>query len=141
MHYADTSFLAALYLDIDRHHRTAVRFMSETAPDILFTPFNRVELRNAIRQRLHREQLQVSDADRIFAEIDADLREGFLVHRPINHTDVYRLADELSAKQPGQRTLDLLHVASAIALKARTFLTFDEHQAALGIAAGLRVKP
>lgn len=54
---------------------------------------------------------------------------------------VYRLADELSAKQPGQRTLDLLHVASAIALKARTFLTFDEHQTALGIAAGLRVKP
>jgi predicted nucleic acid-binding protein len=138
---ADTSFLAALYPDIHRHHKTAVRFMSGTAPDILFTPVNRVELRKAIRQRLHREQFQASDADRIFAEMDTDLREGFLVHRPINHTDVYRLADELSAKHPGQRTLDLLHVASAIALKARTRLTFDDPQAALGKAMGLRVKP
>lgn len=115
--------------------------MAETAAPLLFTPFNRIELRNAIRQRLHREQLQISDADRVFAEVDADLQEGFLVHAPMNHTEVYRLADELSAKYPGQKTLDLLHVATAVALKARTFLTFDDPQVDLGKVAGLRVKP
>jgi len=141
MYYADTSFLAALYLNIDNLHPRAGRFMSGTAPLILFTPFNRVELRNSIRQRLYREQLQASEADKIFVEIDADLREGFLVHTPISHTEVYRLADELSEKQPGQRTLDLLHVASAVALKARTFLTFDDRQAALGKVVGLHIKP
>ena len=115
--------------------------MSETAPVVFFTPFNRVELRNSIRQRFYREQLLISDAHEIFTEIDADLREGFLVHTPIRHAEVYRLADELSEKQPGQRTLDLLHVASAAALKSRLFLTFDERQAALAKAAGLRVNP
>lgn len=139
MHYADTSFLAALYLNIDGLHSRAARFMSSNTPQIFFTPFNRVELRNSIRQRMHRDHR--SDADRILAEIDSDLREGFLVHTPINHTEVYRLADELSGKQPGQRTLDMLHVASASALKAGVFLTFDERQSALAKAAGLRVKP
>ena len=139
MQYADTSFLASLYLNIDSLNSKAARFMSGTTPRILFTPFNRVELRNSIRQRMCREHR--SDADKVLAEIDADLREGFRVHTPINHTEVYRLADELSGKQPGQRTLDLLHVASAIALKAAFFLTFDDRQAALAKAAGLRVKP
>jgi len=139
MYYADTSFLASLYLNIDSLHSKAARFMSGIAPQILFTPFNRVEVRNSIRQRMYRDQR--SDADRILAEIDGDLREGFLVHTPINHTEVYRLADELSGKQPGQRTLDLLHVASALALNAGVFLTFDGRQAALAKSAGLRVKP
>ena len=139
MHYADTSFLASLYLNIDSLHSRAARFMYGNTPRILFTPFNRVELRNSIRQRTHREHR--SDAERILDEIDGDLREGFLVHTPINHTEVYRLADELSGEQPGQRTLDLLHVASAVALKAGIFLTFDERQATLAKAAGLSVKP
>jgi predicted nucleic acid-binding protein len=139
MCYADTSFLASLYLNIDSLHSKAARFMSGTTPRILFTPFSRVELRNSIRQRMYREHR--SDAERILEEIDGDLREGFLAHTPINHTEVYRLADELSGKQPGQRTLDLLHVASAVALKAGIFLTFDDRQAELAKAAGLRVKP
>lgn len=96
-------------------------------------------MRNSIRQRIYREHR--SDAERIFDEIDADLREGFLARTPINRTEVSRLADGLSEKQPGQRTLDLLHVASAVTLKAEVFLSFDGRQAALAKTAGLRVKP
>jgi len=39
----------------------------------------------------------------------------------------------------GTRTLDSLHVAAALELKAQQFWTFDERQAKLAKAAGLKV--
>lgn len=39
----------------------------------------------------------------------------------------------------GTRTLDVLHVASAVALGAQRFVTYDIRQAALAKAVGLRV--
>lgn len=44
------------------------------------------------------------------------------------------------AARLGTRTLDTLHVASALELKAKRFWTFDERQARLARAAGLRLK-
>jgi predicted nucleic acid-binding protein len=42
------------------------------------------------------------------------------------------------AARLGCRTLDALHVACALELKAKRFWTFDERQAELARAAGLR---
>ena len=38
-------------------------------------------------------------------------------------------------------TLDILHIAAALILRADTFLTFDKRQAKLAAAAGLTVAP
>ncbi len=43
------------------------------------------------------------------------------------------------AARIGARTLDTLHVASALELKAKHFWTFDQRQAKLAKAAGLKV--
>jgi predicted nucleic acid-binding protein len=40
----------------------------------------------------------------------------------------------------GTRALDVLHVASALALRARSFCTFDARQAKLAAAEGLLVQ-
>jgi predicted nucleic acid-binding protein len=40
----------------------------------------------------------------------------------------------------GTRTLDTLHVAAALELKSERFLTFDERQAKLAKAIGLKLK-
>lgn len=142
MNYADSSFLAALYLGDDaKQAQKADAFMLAEAYPIFFTSFNRVELRNALRLSQWRGNADTSQLKQAFETIAADLREGFLVHTLINHTEVYRLADELSERHSGCRTLDLLHVASALSLKTRYFLTFDVRQATLVQAAGLRVKP
>jgi len=56
--------------------------------------------------------------------------------------DVYSLADRLSVKhtfEQGHRTLDVLHVATALHLKSKTFLTFDQNQASLAKREGLKV--
>ena len=41
----------------------------------------------------------------------------------------------------GCRTLDIIHVAAALVIGAREFITFDGRQAALARQAGLTVKP
>lgn len=51
-------------------------------------------------------------------------------------------AERLSAQHSerlGTRSLDILHVAFAVVLGAREFLSFDQRQAALAAAAGLTV--
>jgi predicted nucleic acid-binding protein len=58
--------------------------------------------------------------------------------------DVQRIAERLSAthtKANGHRALDILHVATAIHLKAEELLSFDNNQRKLAAEEGLGVKP
>ncbi len=51
-------------------------------------------------------------------------------------------AERLSAlysEKLGTRSLDILHVASALVLGSTSFVTFDRRQAALARASGLKV--
>jgi predicted nucleic acid-binding protein len=50
-----------------------------------------------------------------------------------------RLARTQTAKL-GARTLDILHVASALVLEASRFYTFDNRQAELASHAGLKIR-
>lgn len=79
-----------------------------------------------------------------FRQVENDFEAGLLTHLPVEWTNVFRRADELSEKHAGrggQRTIDLLHVAIALECVARTFLSFDNRQRKLARAAGLKVKP
>jgi predicted nucleic acid-binding protein len=58
----------------------------------------------------------------------------------LNWFDVFRRASKLACEHSseiGCRSLDLLHVASALVLEATTFLTFDDRQALLARVTGL----
>ena len=72
---------------------------------------------------------------------DEDLAEGRYVDADILWRATLRRARELSrAHTPalGCRTLDVLHVATAIELGLRYFVTFDSRQGQLAKAAGLK---
>ena len=59
-------------------------------------------------------------------------------------TDTFRECEALAAahtEKLGVRSIDLLLVGLALALKASEFLTCDTRQAALAKVAGLKVKP
>ena len=63
---------------------------------------------------------------------------------PNTRKHVWRFARDLSdrhAETIGCRTLDLVHVAVALSLGVKTFLTFDERQRAVAKLEGLTVKP
>ena len=141
--YADSSFLVSLHRE-DALHDAAIAFLAKAALSLAFTPLHRIEVRNALRNAAANGEMTASDSRIAFRQIDEDLRDGLLMHTPVNWTDVFRRADELSEKHAateGQRTIDLLHVAIALESSAKTFLSFDARQRKLAKAAGLKVKP
>ena len=141
--YPDSSFLVSL-VSRDSRSDEAIAYMAKRVQALIFTPLHRIEVRNALRNAVGRGDLAASDERAAFRQLEEDLRDGFLVHMPVERTDVFRRADELSAKhaaKEGQRTIDLLHVAIALECSANTFLSFDLRQGKLAKAAGLKVKP
>ena len=141
--YPDSSFLVSLH-HADRHGPRARSFLAKRRFPLIFTPLHRIEVRNALRNVTTRGDMTSSELRLAFLQLDEDLRDGILVHVPVEWTDVFRRADELSethAIREGQRTIDFLHVAIALEVKARTFLSFDNRQRKLAKAAGLEVKP
>jgi hypothetical protein len=80
----------------------------------------------------------------VLAEVEADTKTGVLLETPVTWVEVYTEAEALSAahtKTLGTRGFDVLHVAVAIVLGTKNFLTFDGRQKSLAIKAGLKVKP
>lgn len=141
--YADTSFLARIYTPhVDS--TKALTWMQRASEALPFTPLHRHELRNAIRLRVFRREITVEQRKEALREVDADLADAILAHTTIRWTDTFREAENLAAahtEKLGVRSFDLLHVALAITLGAKEFLTFDARQATLAKAAGLKVKP
>ena len=141
--YPDSSFLVSLVCK-DTNSTEALACMAREKEPLVFTPLHRIEARNALRNAAGRGEISEQDRREAFLQIEEDLRDGMLVHAPVNWTDIFRRADELSethAAVDGQRTIDLLHVAIAIESGAKTFLSFDKRQRRLAKAAGLKVKP
>jgi predicted nucleic acid-binding protein len=118
--------------------------MSKATLSLPFTPLPRLEVRNALRNVTANGEMTPTDCRQAFRQIEEDLRDGLLVHTPLDWTDVFHRADELSEKHAateGQRTIDLLHVALALESGAKFFLSFDVCQRKLAKAAGLKINP
>lgn len=141
--YADSSFLVSLYRK-DANQTAAAGFVEAHAPTVRFSPLNRIELRNAMRNLAARGEITDEDRRVALRQLADDLQSGILLHLPVSWTEAFRRADELSerhATNAGQRTIDLLHVAIALDSEIETFLSFDARQRKLAQAAGLKVKP
>lgn len=85
-----------------------------------------------------------ADADRALADLQTDLDTGAVVVVMADWPDVHRLAETLSKRHTmtgGHRSLDVLHVATALHLGARESLTFDTNQRKLAATEKLKVKP
>jgi predicted nucleic acid-binding protein len=141
--YADSSFLISLHR-ADSFHHAANSFLAKNALSLAFTPLHRIETRNALRNATAGGDMTKPECATAFRQIEEDLRDGLLVPTPVQWTEAFRRADQLSekhAEREGQRTIDLLHVAIALEGGAERFLSFDKRQRKLAKAAGLAVRP
>lgn len=141
--YPDSSFLVSLHR-ADKNQGAARSYMAAHPRSLIFTPLHRIEVRNAFRNLAARGEVTEAELRTALHQLEQDLHEEILVHTAIPWTNIFRRADELSdahAGRHGQRTIDLLHVATAIECAATTFLSFDVRQRTLAHAAGLQVKP
>ena len=110
-----------------------------------FTPWHRLEVRNAVRLAVWQKLIDAAESKAQLKQLDTDLKaETLLLHTPIDWTDVLREAEKLGSGHTvtiGCRSADLFHVAVCRELGCDTFLTFDDKQTAMAKAAGLAVKP
>lgn len=139
--YIDPSALRSMYL----HDDCSARFCAwrkRLKGRLPFTRFGRGELVNSIYLAVHRGDVELADAAAAVADLDEDVREGRLVLVDALWRRTLDLAAELSGRHTarlGTRTLDVLHVATAVTLGVTHFASYDKRQAALARAVGLRV--
>ncbi len=139
--YVDPSALSRLYL-----HQPGSREMHHwrvrTNGCLPVTHHGRTELVNAVCLAVFRGDRTAEQADKACSNLDADFLDGHLEQVDILWRAALNRAAELSrAHTPtlGTRALDVLHVACALELKLRHFLTFDDRQRKLAAAAGLKL--
>ena len=135
--YADTSFLISVYLP-DAHSIEADRRMA-SGPNLPISPFGHAEFANAIYRQVFLRRISEIVARRAWENFEFDCRSGLLQTAAFPETAWNVIADLARRYAPtlGVRTLDTLHVACALELRANRFWTFDERQARLAEAVGL----
>jgi predicted nucleic acid-binding protein len=135
--YADTSVFVSLYLPDRYSAETEQRMASK--PRIWLTPLHFAEWTHAVAQHVFRKEISMQEARQAHNELDRDRGSGLWLEFDLPES-VWRTCADLARKHGpklGTRTLDSLHVASALDLGAKAFWTFDERQAKLATAAGL----
>jgi predicted nucleic acid-binding protein len=125
--YADTSFVVSLYVS-DRYSGATVQRMV-SRPRIWLTPLHSAEWIHAIERHICQKHISRHEAELVYAEFTRDRKSG--VWNEVGLPDLaFALCSDLArryAARFGSRTLDTLHVASAIELNAKSFghLTSD----------------
>lgn len=107
------------------------------------TSLNRFELENAIQLALFRKTILPRHSQPALAALEDDLATGAAVIVPCDWAAVHSRALGIArqyARKAGHRAFDILHIATALDLEAKEFLTFDAKQSALAKAMGLKVK-
>jgi predicted nucleic acid-binding protein len=123
----------------DGHSAAAVERI-KVKPGIWFTPLHSAECSQAIANQVFYRKMSQAEANAVFNTLKHDRADGLWLETAMPE-NAFELCADLArryAPKLGMRTLDTLHVACALELKAEQFWTFDERQAKLAKAAGLK---
>lgn len=138
MIYADTSFFVSLYLP-DNHTEEALRRTAHH-PRLWLTPLHRAEWAHAVSQHVFQRKISAREALQVRRLFEGDRAVGLWLEADLPEM-TFELCVHLAqrhAARLGTRTLDTLHVAAALELRATQFWTFDTRQAKLAEAEGLK---
>jgi len=123
----------------DVHSVDAQRRMA-TRPRVWLLPLHRAEWVHAVAQHVFHSVISPSEAAQFYSAFEHDRKLRLFSEREMPEM-AFETAIELGQKYVpllGVRTLDALHIASALELGAERFWTFDERQAKLARAVGLK---
>jgi predicted nucleic acid-binding protein len=139
--YADASFLASLYV-FDNHAYPAlsqIEKIQTAGHTILVSDLASFETNNAIHLAIFRKLLSREGAANAMARSLADVETGVFrrIVLPEATWTTARQLSQMHAASTGYRSLDILHAAIALCLNSDQFLTFDQRQRNLAVAAGL----
>jgi hypothetical protein len=138
--YADSSFLVSLYTP-DANSVEAQAGLAGHG-ELWLVPFGEFEFANAIELRVFRKEITPHEADQSLRAFEDDIDTFLRRHAmPVSAYEQALLLTRRYTRHTGVRSLDILHVAIALALNAQVFLTFDRGQKRLARSAGLKVRP
>ena len=139
--YVDPSALACFYLHQHDRSRRIIAWRAGVDGALPITHHGRTEITNAICRARFTGDLNDEGMEEALGDFETDFAHGRLDQVSILWRSALNLAGDLSRRHTpkfGTRAGDVLHVACALELKLRHFLTFDERQQKLATAAGLK---
>ena len=113
-------------------------------PPILLTDWHRVEIANAFQRAVKNARITDVQAVRLWQDFTLDIAAGRFEIVAMDHSAVLARALVLTQKHTattGTRSLDLIHIATALEIGAIEFLSFDHRQRQAASAEGLMVTP
>ena len=137
--YADPSALLKLYVH-EPESAAMNAWRARTKGALPITEHGRLEIVNGICLAAFRKAITVDASTDALNSFQEDLVEGRYVHADVLWRATLRRAADISrtfTSTLGCRALDVLHVATALELGLRSFVTFDRRQQQLAKAAGL----
>ena len=140
--YFDSAIIAKLYVQ-EATSPDAIRLVGAYAAPYVLTQWQELEVKNAIRLKAFRVEITAAEMDQSIAAFEQDVATGRWQRPAYTAATVEQKAEDLSAGYSaalGCRTLDIIHVAAALVLGAREFVTFDARQGALAKKVGLTVR-
>jgi predicted nucleic acid-binding protein len=138
--YVDPSALLKLYL----HQPESVAmnaWRGKIKGALSITHHGRVEVVNGICLAAHRREIDGEALADTLASFDEDFTLGMYQQADLLWRSTLNRAAELSRSHSaklGTRSLDVLHVASALELGLKHFVTYDRRQEQLAQAVGLK---
>jgi predicted nucleic acid-binding protein len=139
--YVDPSALLKLYLHEPQSHKMA-SWRAKAGGPVAVTHHGRVELVNGIALAAHRKLISEAGYNAALAALDDDFEQERYVQADLLWRAALRRASDLSrqfSRSLGTRSLDVLHVASALELGFRSFISYDVRQQKLVKSVGLKL--
>ena len=142
MVYVDTSVIVKLYIK-EKYSRDSSNWLRENNEALPLTSFHELEFINAIRLKQFRAEITLDEARLIMSRFEEHEKNGIYYRPQLDWSAIFIHAIDLSTKHSasiGSRSLDILHIASALSINADRFLTLDDRQTGLATLVGLKIE-
>jgi predicted nucleic acid-binding protein len=137
--YFDSSALVAIY--VTEVFSTRARREARSVRQIPFTPLHDLEVRNALQVIHGGGLITTSELQTLSSHLDEDLASHRLAVVRLDLFTVFERALDVSIAHAARllvRSLDILHVVSALELRCTRLVSGDDRQLALARALGLQ---
>jgi predicted nucleic acid-binding protein len=138
----DTSVIVKLYIK-EEFSQESSNWLKENNEAIPLTSFHELELINAIHLKQFRGEITSDETRLILSRFEEHEKSGIYYRPQLDWSAMFIHAIDLSKKHSasiGSRSLDILHVASALSISADRFLTIDDRQTRLAALTGLKME-
>ncbi len=142
MVYVDTSVIVKLYIK-EEYSRDTSSWLKENDEALPLTSFHELEFINAIHLKQFRAEINLDETRLIMSRFEKHEKSGIYYRPQLDWSAIFIRTIDLSKKHSaiiGSRSLDILHVASALSINADRFLTWDSRQTRLAALAGLKIE-